>query len=158
MPNHQLTHLKRNKPAMVDICDKLPTLRVARAQARVAVGAEIAACFGEQDVISPKGPVFHTAIIAGTMAAKNTAGIIPFCHSLALSRVDFNIALQDHTIIIDCEVATHGPTGVEMEALTGASVAALTIYDMCKSVSTDMVISETLLIYKTGGKGGLPKA
>ena len=105
------------------------------------------------DIQTKKGPVFQTAIVAGTMAAKQTATLIPFCHPLALENCKFTIEpLNGKEVIITCTVTITGKTGVEMEALTGASVAALTIYDMCKALTQEMVIRETKLISKTGGK------
>jgi cyclic pyranopterin phosphate synthase len=105
------------------------------------------------DIQTKKGPVFQTAIIAGTMAAKKTADLIPLCHPLALEDLKIDIQVKDDSaVIIKCTAVITSKTGVEMEALTGASVAALTIYDMCKAFSHDIVIKETKLIEKTGGK------
>ena len=138
---------------MVDVGGKAVTLRTAHARARVTVPAGVAALFRADDIRSKKGPVFQTAIIAGTMAAKKTGELIPFCHPLALEDCTIAIAFDGRAeITIDCRVAIRHKTGVEMEALTGASVAALTIYDMLKSISHDLVIRETRLVEKTGGK------
>ena len=105
------------------------------------------------DIHTKKGPVFQTAITAGIMAAKKTPELIPLCHPLALENCNLEINVGDkNEVVIDCEVTVSGKTGVEMEALTGASVAALTIYDMCKAFSHRIVIKETKLIEKTGGK------
>ena len=102
-----------------------------------------------------KGPVFHTAIIAGTMAAKRTHELIPFCHPLGIENCKIVIDMEGDEAVIRCTVSVHHKTGVEMEALTGASVAALTIYDMCKALSHDIVIAQTKLIEKRGGKSDI---
>jgi cyclic pyranopterin phosphate synthase len=105
------------------------------------------------EIQSPKGPVFQTAIIAGTMAAKRTHELIPFCHPLGLESCKISVAMNEQgEAVIDCRVRVHHKTGVEMEALTGVSVAALTIYDMCKALSHDIVIGDIRLQSKTGGK------
>jgi cyclic pyranopterin phosphate synthase len=149
------THLNpaSGNPAMVDVGDKQVTKRIATAQSIVVLGEEIMQHFTGSDIQTKKGPVFQTAIIAGTMAAKKTADLIPLCHPLPLEncKVDININEQDE-VVVNCTVSITSKTGVEMEALTGASVAALTIYDMCKAFSHDIVIKETRLIEKTGGK------
>jgi cyclic pyranopterin monophosphate synthase len=151
--NSFFSHIREEQPSMVDIGEKQITKRSAIAQAIIKIGPILGAKLQEKDAVNNKGPVFHTAIIAGTMAAKNTANLIPFCHPLALSQVSIDIDLSDiETITIFCRVKTEAKTGAEMEALSGASVAALTIYDMCKSVSHDMIIAELKLIKKTGGK------
>ena len=142
-----------NYPSMVDVSDKLVTKRTAIAQSIVVLGAEIMAQLAGNEIQTKKGPVFQTAIIAGTMAAKKTADLIPLCHTLALESVKFNITVNtEQEVVIECTATITSKTGVEMEALTGASVAALTIYDMCKAFSHDIVIKETKLIQKTGGK------
>lgn len=137
---------------MVDVGAKAVTRRTARAQAVVALGPEIMQHLTGPDIMTKKGPVFQTAIIAGTMAAKRTDDLIPLCHSLGLDNCQITIATEGTEAIVDCLVSTEGKTGVEMEALVGASVAALTIYDMCKAFSHDIVIRETKLMEKTGGK------
>ncbi len=104
------------------------------------------------DINSSKGPIIKTAIIAGTMAVKKTSELIPFAHPLLLSAINFSTSWQGNKLSLSCEVKTRSNTGVEMEALTGVSVALLTIYDMCKSISSDMVIGEIKLFKKTGGK------
>ncbi len=142
-----------NYPTMVDVSDKQVTKRTAIAQSIVVLGAEIMAQLIGNEIQTKKGPVFQTAIIAGTMAAKKTADLIPLCHPLALESVKVNIAINaEQEVVIECTAIITSKTGVEMEALTGASVAALTIYDMCKAFSHDIVIKETKLIQKTGGK------
>ena len=140
-------------PAMVDVSAKAETKRIARAQSIVVLGPEIMQHLTQGDIQTKKGPVFQTAIIAGTMGAKKTADLIPLCHPLGLESCTFQIQVKDaNEVVIDCTTIITGKTGVEMEALTGATVAALTIYDMCKAFSHDIVIKETRLISKTGGK------
>jgi cyclic pyranopterin phosphate synthase len=150
----KLTHLDaRNRPRMVDVAGKAVTHRTARAQAVLAVPAAVRACFRGGDLRGPKGPVFQTAIVAGTQAVKRTADLIPFCHPLPIESCAFDIRFDGRgRIVVTCEVGLHHKTGVEMEALTGASVAALTIYDMCKALSHDLVIREVRLLTKRGGK------
>ena len=111
-----------------------------------------------QQFATAKGPVFHTAIIAGTMAAKRTHELIPFCHPLGVEKCTLTIEMDGDDAVIQCTASVHHKTGVEMEALTGASVAALTIYDMCKALSHDIVIAETRLIEKRGGKSDVGDA
>src|SRR5690606_10881104 len=141
-------------PAMVDVSGKQITRRVARASCTVVLGEEILQSLTDKkDILTKKGPVFQTAIIAGTMAAKKTSDLIPLCHPLPLE--DFKVAvevLDAVSVTITCTAVTTGKTGVEMEALTGASVAALTVYDMCKAFSHDIEIREIKLMEKTGGK------
>ena len=148
------THVREGQPTMVDITGKSANRRTAVAEARMELGAEIIARFQNNDLQGPKGPVFQTAIIAGTMAVKKTSELIPFCHPLPVENCAFQITPNDTGIIIRCEVATTGKTGVEMEAMTGASVAALTVYDMCKAMNKAIRIHELRLIAKTGGKSG----
>lgn len=139
---------------MVDVGDKSVTKRTATAETRVRFPQTVAETLRQQNFSSSKGPVFHTAIIAGTMAAKRTHELIPFCHPLGIENCKVLIDMQDDDAVIRCTVSVHHKTGVEMEALTGASIAALTIYDMCKALSHDIVIAETRLIEKHGGKSG----
>ena len=141
---------------MVDVGDKASTKRVARAQAVVRFPASVAAQLRERQFASAKGPVFHTAIIAGVMAAKRTSELIPFCHPLSIERCDIEIEMQGDDAVVSCTAALTGRTGVEMEALTGATVAALTIYDMCKALSREISIVHVGLIEKRGGKSDLP--
>lgn len=142
-----------NQPTMVDVSGKPVTQRTAAAQARVLLPDAVRAALVAGELRTAKGPVFQTAIIAGTMAAKRTHELIPFCHPLALDAVKISIRVaEDGHAVIDCLVRVEHRTGVEMEALTGASVAALTVYDMCKALSHDMVISDIRLVAKTGGK------
>jgi cyclic pyranopterin phosphate synthase len=147
------THIsKEGLPKMVDVSGKKITRRMARAQASVAMGRAILAKMDGDELITKKGPVFQTAILAGVMAAKRTAELIPFCHSIGLEDCQVAIRVQGKRAIIEATATVSGKTGVEMEALTAASVAALTIYDMCKALSHDIVIEEIKLMEKTGGK------
>jgi cyclic pyranopterin phosphate synthase len=149
-----LTHLDAEQhPAMVDVSDKTPTKRTATAEARVRFPPAVAAALRAGGLRSPKGPVFDTAIIAGVMGAKRTHELIPFCHPLGLENCRIVIDLDADTAVIRCTVSVHHKTGVEMEALTGASIAALTVYDMCKALSHDIIIGDLRLIAKDGGKG-----
>jgi cyclic pyranopterin phosphate synthase len=142
-----------NRPAMVNIADKSPTRRKAEATSRVYLPNEVAALIAGGELMSRKGPVFATAIIAGTMAAKRTHELIPFCHQIPLDGCRIEIhEIDSNCLEIRCAVETTHKTGVEMEALTGASIAALTVYDMCKALSHDITIAETKLICKSGGK------
>jgi len=149
-----LTHIDaNNQPTMVDVTDKSVSTRVALAQTKMRLPMIMKPYFQGEELILKKGPVFQTAIIAGTMAAKRTHDIIPFCHHIPVESCKFKISLDaDLLVTIVCEVKTTFKTGVEMEALHGATVAALTIYDMCKAVSTEIEILETKLISKVGGK------
>ena len=150
----QLSHVDRkNRPGMVDVSGKPVTQRSATARAVVSLPPEVRALLHGDDLRGPKGPVFQTAIIAGTQAIKRTADLIPFCHPLAIESCRITIALDaGGDAVITCTVGLSQKTGVEMEALTGATVAALTVYDMCKAVSHRMVIREVRLLEKTGGK------
>ena len=148
------THLSDgDQPRMVDISEKTATKRIAVAEARVALGPELAKQLRETGS-TKKGPVFQTAVIAGIQAAKRTSDWIPMCHPLALSGVDVDIQLAGEHACIQVTVRTTGLTGVEMEALTAASAAALTLYDMCKSITKGMVIESVRLLEKRGGKSG----
>ena len=138
---------------MVDVSAKPITTRIAKAATRVRFPASVADVLRTQGMRSAKGPVIDTAIIAGTMAVKRTHELIPFCHPLPIDGCRFAIDWTDaRTLTITCDVRTTHRTGVEMEALTGASVAALTIYDMCKALSHAIVIGPTKLLGKRGGK------
>ena len=138
---------------MVDVGAKAATARAASAQALVRFPADVAQVLRAGGMRSKKGPIIDTAIIAGTLAVKRTHELIPFCHPLAIERCVFAIefAAEDE-LAIRCEVAISGKTGVEMEALTGASVAALTVYDMCKALSHEIRIVEVRLLEKSGGQ------
>lgn len=148
------THLDdQGKVAMVNISAKLPTLRTAHARSIVVMPARVMQHFVNGDIQSKKGSVFQTAVIGGIMAAKKTGELIPLCHPLGLDNCNINIHVNEQQeVIIDCVATITARTGVEMEALVGASMAALTIYDMCKAMSHDIVIKETRLMEKTGGK------
>jgi len=149
----RLSHIDASRmPAMVDIGAKTITRRTAEARAEVVVTKEIAGLFRDGDVQSAKGPVFQTAIIAGTQAVKETSRLIPFCHPLPIDSCKFSIQLNKLVVEIRCTVSAKYKTGVEMEALTGATVAALTVYDMCKAVTHEMEIRSVKLIRKSGGK------
>ena len=138
---------------MVDVGGKTVTLREASAEAIVKLPAAVARELARTGHRTKKGPVFDTAIVAGVMAAKRTHELIPFCHPLALESCIVDIASEKAgRIRIVCSVTVHHKTGVEMEALVGASTAALTIYDMCKALSHDIVIESTRLLRKSGGK------
>lgn len=148
------THVdENNQPTMVDVGNKASTYRTAKAYGVVIVPEEVMCHFNGTEITTKKGPVFQSAIIAGTMAAKKTSNYIPFCHPLAIEGCKINIQVKDlKRIEITCEVSLHHKTGVEMEALTGVSVAALTIYDMCKALSHAIEICQIQLLSKTGGK------
>ena len=150
----RLSHVDaQGRPSMVDVSAKIATHRTAVAETRVQLPAVVAQALADAGFRTAKGPVFDTAIIAGVMAAKRTHELIPFCHPLGLERCDIAIGADgDDALLICCTAAVHHRTGVEMEALTGASVAALTVYDMCKALSHDIVIEETRLLAKSGGK------
>ena len=152
--SNTLTHLNENgDPAMVNVGAKPATERIATARSLVQVNKEILQKLENGELLMPKGPVFQTAIIAGIMAAKRTGELIPLCHPLGLEHCSITIEIRkDELIEIKCTASLTGKTGIEMEALTGASIAALTIYDMCKALSTDIIIKETRLISKKGGK------
>ncbi|MEM8982460.1 MAG: cyclic pyranopterin monophosphate synthase MoaC [Pseudomonadota bacterium] len=151
--NSPLTHVAADgRPQMVDVSGKAVTQRSARARSRVILPPALLDAVRDGEIASKKGPVFATAIVAGVMAAKQTHTLIPFCHPLGLERCDIDIELVDDAAVVVCECSVAHRTGVEMEALTGASVAALTIYDMCKAMSHDIVIADTRLLAKTGGK------
>ena len=151
----KFTHLnEQNQPTMVDVGQKKATRRMAKARAIVIMDKDIIAELEDKQFINPKkGPVFHTAIIAGIQAAKKTAELIPLCHPLGMDECQVQIHINEaKEIVIDCTASVFGKTGVEMEAMTGASVAALTIYDMCKVFSHGIVIKEIKLMAKSGGK------
>jgi cyclic pyranopterin monophosphate synthase len=155
MPEQKLTHInQRGEAHMVDVSAKPMTSREARAEAYVKMQRQTLVMILEDRL--KKGDVLATARIAGIMAAKKTAELIPLCHPLLLSKIDVMIEpdLDNNQLRIESLCRLNGQTGVEMEALTAASVAALTIYDMCKAVQKDIVISQVRLLSKTGGKSG----
>jgi|YNPBryulayer2012_1023412.scaffolds.fasta_scaffold29307_1 cyclic pyranopterin phosphate synthase len=149
-----LSHLDSNgNPTMVNVGEKPVTHRLARARAVVELGEEILSRLQQGELQTKKGAVFQTAILAGIMAAKKTGDLIPLCHPLGLEDCQISITpISKSDIAIECTAELHGKTGVEMEALTGATLAALTIYDMCKALSHSIVIKEIKLIEKRGGK------
>ena len=150
-----LTHLDaQGKAAMVDTGEKQPTRRSATARSIVVLPAEVLTALSDGDQLySAKGSVFQVAILAGIMAAKKTGDLIPLCHPIGLDHCHIDIHLNENQhVVIDCTATVIAKTGVEMEALVGASMAALTVYDMCKALSHDIVIQETRLMAKTGGK------
>ena len=154
-----LSHINpQNQPAMVNVGEKPVTQRTAHAVAVVHLPPELARLIVNQEITGKKGPVFQTASLAGVMGAKRTGDLIPLCHPLALEdcQVEIKAGAQDPSgaveVTIHCRVAIHAKTGVEMEALTGATIAALTLYDMGKAVTKDIVIKEVRLVQKTGGK------
>ena len=149
----KLTHLDAaNRPTMVDVGAKPATRREARAEAVVTLPANVARELKRSGHRTKKGPVFDTAIIAGVLAAKRTHELIPFCHPLPLSSVKIDVSTMRGGLRVTCDVAVTHSTGVEMEALTGAAVAALTVYDMCKALSHEIEIGPVRLLAKTGGK------
>ena len=141
------------RPAMVDVSAKSVTHRTAVAQSIVELPEEVMQKFSADGFNTPKGSVLQVAIIAGIMAAKKTSELIPLCHPLGLDNCHITIEVKDENqLVIECTTSITAKTGVEMEALVGASIAALTVYDMCKALSHHIVIKETKLIKKTGGK------
>src|SRR5690242_7147260 len=155
----KLSHVdSAGRPRMVDVGDKIATRREATAEARIRFPADVASTLHAQGMRSAKGSIVDTAIVAGTMAVKRTHELIPFCHPLAIERCAFDIAFEgSDELVIRCTVAVTHKTGVEMEALTGVSVAALTVYDMCKALSHEIVIGDVRLIEKSGGKRRVKK-
>lgn len=152
--SENFTHIDAaGNPSMVDVSAKAATHRSATARSIVVLDEAVLAHFEEGDVRTKKGPVFQTAILAGVMAAKKTGDLIPLCHPLGLENCQVRIFLNEkREVQVECTASLTGKTGVEMEALTGASVAALTIYDMCKAFTHNIVIKETRLVAKSGGK------
>ena len=154
MNRKKLSHLDAsNRPRMVDVGAKRVTARAATAQAIVRFPVKVAKALRVSGMRAGKGRILDTAIIAGTLAAKRTHELIPFCHPLAIERCALSAEFVSETeLAIRCEVAVSHRTGVEMEALTGVSVAALTVYDMCKALSHEIVIAEMRLLEKSGGR------
>jgi cyclic pyranopterin phosphate synthase len=152
------SHLDADRrPTMVDVSDKTAVKRTAVAEARVQFPANVAAALRESGLRSAKGPIFDTAIVAGVMGAKRTHELIPFCHPLGIENCRIVIDLEGDAAVIRCTVSVHHKTGVEMEALTGAGIAALTVYDMCKALSHDIVITGLRLLSKEGGKSSFSR-
>ena len=149
----ELTHFnKEGRAKMVDVSEKSTTVRQATAMARVRMKQSTLDLIRQGGMV--KGEVLAVAQVAGIMAAKQTAQMIPMCHPLALSGVDISFRLEDEAVVLRATVRCTGQTGVEMEALHAASVAALTVYDMCKAVQKDMEITDLRLLQKSGGKSG----
>jgi cyclic pyranopterin phosphate synthase len=150
----EFSHLnKKQQPKMVNVGDKKISHRKATARATMFLGEALISLFENNELVTKKGAVFQTAIIAGIQAVKKTHELIPMCHPLLIDGVEIDINIINKLEIeLICTVTMEGKTGVEMEALTGVSTAALTVYDMCKSVSKAMIIKEILLVEKTGGK------
>ena len=147
----ELSHISESGEAtMVDVSDKNMTKRRAAASAKVLMNAETVELIQREK--NPKGNIIEIARVAGIMAAKQTSNLIPLCHQIALSKVNVTAELKNFGVQLEAEAVTTAQTGVEMEALTAVSVAALTIYDMCKAVQKDMQITEIRLRSKTGGK------
>ena len=147
----KLSHInEQGKATMVDVSDKTVTQRRAVASAKILMNTETVRIIREQK--NPKGNIIEIARVAGIMAAKQTSSLIPLCHQIALSKVDVRAEVRDFGVYLESEAVTTAQTGVEMEALTAVSVAALTIYDMCKAVQKNMQITEIRLESKTGGK------
>lgn len=149
-----LTHIdQKNQPTMVDVSEKQYSIRMAEAMTQVQLPNTMKGLVKDGELVLKKGPVFQTAIVAGTMAVKKTHEVIPFCHQIPIESCKFDVTIDDSLLItITCRVKTNSKTGVEMEALHGSMTAALVIYDMCKAMSHDIVIKETKLVAKTGGK------
>ena len=149
----ELTHLdSQGLPRMVDVSAKAETLREAEAEAVLWVGPEVMRAI--RDGRTPKGNIFETARIAGVMGAKRTAELIPLCHPLMLTHVSVDMEVLEESIAIRARVKTRGTTGVEMEALTAASIAGLTLYDMLKAISKEMRLDGVRLLAKSGGRSG----
>ena len=144
----------QNRPAMVNVGDKPVTRRLAHAVAIVTLPAALGALLRDGEIATKKGPIFQTAVLAGVMGAKKTSELIPLCHPLSLDdcQIEIEPDAERGEIAIHCRVQTQARTGVEMEAMTGATIAALTFYDMGKAVSHGIVIKEVRLLEKTGGK------
>lgn len=154
MNDPSFSHLdSQGNPTMVGVSPKAVTFRTATAEAVVQLPVEVTTQLQAAEIHSKKGPVLQTAILAGIMGAKKTSDLIPLCHPLGLENCKINMRFnKQQELVIQCTAEITGKTGVEMEALTGASVAALTVYDMCKAFSHDIVIKEIKLMAKSGGK------
>lgn len=151
MAKKKLSHYdKHGRASMVDVSAKKPTVRTAEASAHVVLSPSVIQALPN----NPKGDVFETARLAGIMGAKRTAELIPLCHPLPLRHVDVAVALCENGVAISSKVTTEAVTGVEMEALVAVSIAALTVYDMCKALDKGIEIREVELVSKTGGKSG----
>lgn len=158
-PGSELTHLQPDgTPRMVDVGSKAITQRMALARGRIRLPAALMRPERETELVTAKGSVIHTAVVAGTQAVKRTASLIPFCHTLPVESIRFSHQfVEGRELEITCEVKLTHKTGVEMEALTGVTVALLTVYDMCKSAGQDMQLHSIEILRKTGGKADLHK-
>jgi cyclic pyranopterin monophosphate synthase len=155
----EFSHLnEQGLAAMVDISEKEVSQRLAVARSIVVLPDEVLNKLIDGDIQTKKGAVFQIAIIAGIMAAKKTGELIPLCHPLGLDNCTIDIRIQKQELVIDCTATITAKTGVEMEALVGASIAALTVYDMCKALSHDIIIKEIKLVEKTGGRHDYKRA
>ncbi len=151
--NNKLSHVNEDGNAsMVDVSEKQLTSRIAVASGRVLFPLKVFKVLSNQDFLGKKGSIVQTAVIAGIQGVKKTSELIPLCHQINLTKIDVDIVPGENEFHITCTVKCNGKTGVEMEALTGVSIAALTIYDMCKALSQDIVISTIQLERKSGGK------
>ena len=151
--NNKLSHVNDDGNAsMVDVSEKQLTSRIAVASGRVLFPSKVFKVLSNQDFLGKKGSIVQTAVIAGIQGVKKTSELIPLCHQINLTKIDVDIVPGENEFHITCTVKCNGKTGVEMEALTGVSTAALTIYDMCKALSQDIVISTIQLERKSGGK------
>ncbi len=151
--SNKLSHIDGDgNPAMVDVSSKPVTRRTAKARAVVFLGKEIMRELTAGELMTRKGPVFQTAILAGVMASKRTPELIPLCHSLTLEDCQVKIVVKGERVWLESSVVATAKTGAEMEALTAVAVAALTVYDMCKARSHDITIEQIQLLQKTGGK------
>jgi len=149
----KLSHLdKDGMPGMVDVSQKAISSREASASGKIIVGKEVMKILAADNFNTKKGSIAQIAVIAGTMAVKNTYNTIPLCHQIPISSCKINVTPTEDAFEIGCTVKTNSQTGVEMEALHGVTTAALTIYDMCKALSHEMVITDVRLEMKTGGK------
>lgn len=149
----KLSHINESGNAvMVDVSRKQPTTRSATASGKVYFPSEVFQVLAQQDFLGKKGSIVQTAVIAGIQGVKKTSELIPLCHQINLNKIDLDIVPGRNMFQISCIVKCEGKTGVEMEALTGVSVAALTIYDMCKALSHDIIIADVQLEKKSGGK------
>ena len=151
--DRKLSHVNEDGNAtMVDVSEKRMTSRIAVASGRVLFPSNVFKELSAQDFLGKKGSIVQTAVIAGIQGVKKTSELIPLCHQINLTKIDLDIVPGENEFHISCTVKCNGKTGVEMEALTGVSVAALTIYDMCKALSQNIVISTLQLEKKIGGK------
>jgi len=156
---NEFSHINEDGLAtMVDVSEKLVSQRKAMARSIIVLPDEVLEKLIDNDIKTKKGSVFQTAIIAGIMGAKKTGDLIPLCHPLQLDNCKIDIQISGQQLVIDCTATIAAKTGVEMEALTGATIAALTVYDMCKALSHDIVIKEIKLMEKTGGKNDFKRS